>query len=269
MKFSVLIAVYKKDNPDFFKEALNSVIDQTLKPDEIVLIEDGELTDIQYEIIHDFVLNNPGLFKIIKNEINIGLGLSLQKGVKESSNEIIARMDSDDISDKTRFEKEIKYIEEGYDFVGSNTFEFTGVINNVISNRIMPETNDKIYEYIKSRNPFVHASIMTKKSLIIEAGNYQDSYLCEDYDLWYRMIKLGIKCYNIQENLIYTRVDSNFYKRRKGYKYFKAIKKCLKKMKDDKFITALEYYKTIIPRFVVYLSPNFLRKIFYKRFLRS
>ena len=177
MKFSVLIAVYKKDNPDFFKEALNSVIDQTLKPDEIVLIEDGELTDIQYEIIHDFVLNNPGLFKIIKNEINIGLGLSLQKGVKESSNEIIARMDSDDISDKTRFEKEIKYIEEGYDFVGSNTFEFTGVINNVISNRIMPETNDKIYEYIKSRNPFVHASIMTKKSLIIEAGNYQDSYL--------------------------------------------------------------------------------------------
>lgn len=269
MNFSILMAVYKNDNPDYFKLALESIIDQSVKPSEIVLVEDGILTPKLYEIIDEFNENNEGLFKIIKNEKNIGLGLSLNKGVIEATNEIIARMDSDDIADKTRFEKELKYINEGYDFVGSNTYEFTNTVDNVVSNRIMPENNDEIYKYIKKRNPFVHASIMTKKSLILKAGNYKDFYLCEDYDLWYRMIKLNIKCYNIQENLVYTRVDTNFYKRRRGYKYFKAIKKCLVNMKNDKFITTKEYYKTIIPRFIVYLSPNFLRKLFYKVFLRS
>lgn len=270
IKFSVLMSLYIKDKPLILKEALDSIINQTIVPSEIVIIEDGPISEEVENLLFKYKTNYKDLIKVYAYKENKGLGYALNFGINKCENEIIARMDSDDISVTDRFEKELnKLIEDNLDMVGSNCIEFIDSISNVASNRTMPETNEEIYKYAKKRNPFIHPSMMFKKSLILKAGNFRSVHLCEDYDMWFRCFLENAKCYNIQENLVFMRVSKDFYKRRGGLKYYKSVKSCLKNMKKAKFITTGEYLKTIIPRFIVYLSPNFIREMFYKKKLRG
>lgn len=270
IKFSVLMSLYIKDKPLILKEALDSIINQTIVPSEIVIIEDGPISEEVENLLFKYKTNYKDLIKVYAYKENKGLGYALNFGITKCENEIIARMDSDDISVTDRFEKELnKLIEDDLDMVGSNCIEFIDNISNVASSRTMPETNEEIYKYAKKRNPFIHPSMMFKKSLILKAGNFRSVHLCEDYDMWFRCFLENAKCYNIQENLVFMRVSKDFYKRRGGLKYYKSVKSCLKNMKKAKFITAGEYLKTIIPRFIVYLSPNFIREMFYKKKLRG
>ena len=112
MKFSCLLSLYKKENPAYFKVAMDSILNQTLLPTEIVLVEDGKLTEELDNIINDYVNQYPELFKIVAFDENRGLGLALRDGVLACSYDYIARMDTDDISDKHRFEKQIAYLEK-------------------------------------------------------------------------------------------------------------------------------------------------------------
>ncbi|MBR1581763.1 MAG: glycosyltransferase [Bacilli bacterium] len=270
IKFSVLMSLYIKDKPLILKEALDSIINQTIVPSEIVIIEDGPISEEVENLLFKYRTNYRDLIKVYAYKENKGLGYALNFGINKCENEIIARMDSDDISVTDRFEKELnKLIEDNLDMVGSNCIEFIDSISNVASNRTMPETNEEIYKYAKKRNPFIHPSMMFKKSLILKAGNFRSVHLCEDYDMWFRCFLENAKCYNIQENLVFMRVSKDFYKRRGGLKYYKSVKSCLKNMKKAKFITTGEYLKTIIPRFIVYLAPNFIREMFYKKKLRG
>lgn len=267
MDFSVLMSVYYKENPLYLKQAIESILNQTLVPTEIVIVKDGKLTE-ELETILDDYLNN-SLFKIVGYDDNRGLGLALNFGVNECSYDVIARMDSDDICDKTRFEKEIKLIEAGYDLVGSNTIEFIDDIDNEISKRNMPLTHDEIIKYSKKRNPFVHPSVMFRKSIYFAAGGYRNYYLVEDYDLWVRMIQQGAKTINIDEYLVYMRISKDFYERRGGHKYYLSIKKFFKEIRKSKYISFIEYYKTMCPRFIIYHLPNFLRRRIYEKKLRG
>lgn len=221
--YSVLMSVYNKEKPQHLIEAIDSMLNQTVKPDEFVIIKDGKLTDELDLAIAQYQKENKDLFHIVENQENLGLGRSLAIGVQACKNEYIARMDSDDISKIDRCEKELKILNENdeIDVVGSMTLEFIDEISNVISYREMPEEHDQICDYAKKRNPCVHPSIMMKKSKVLLAGNYRDYLYFEDYDLWIRMIEEGCKFYNIQEVLLYTRIDDNFYKRRGRIKVFK------------------------------------------------
>lgn len=221
--YSVLMSVYNKEKPEYLSQAIESMLDQTIRPNEFVIIKDGKLTDELNSVIEKYQKTNTDLFHIIENQENLGLGKSLAIGVQACKNEYIARMDSDDISKKDRCEKELKVLNDNkeIDVVGSMTLEFIDEISNIISYRKMPETNEQICNYAKKRNPCVHPSIMMKKSKVLSVGNYRDYLYFEDYDLWIRMIENGCKFYNIQEVLLYTRIDDNFYKRRGRSKLFK------------------------------------------------
>ena len=213
-KYSVLMSVYYKEVPKWFDESIDSMFAQTIKPDELVLVEDGPLTDELYEIIEKYKKKYPKEFKVIKIEKNVGLGPALKKGVEECSNEYIARMDSDDYSLPQRIEKEFEIFESNpdIDIVGTNVSEFIDSLDNVVCNVVLPEQNDEIIKFSKKRNPFRHSSIMFKKSKVLKAGNYREYYLCEDYDMWLRMIRSGCKCYNIQDVYVYMRIGKDFLK---------------------------------------------------------
>lgn len=271
MEYSVLMSVYYKENPEFLKESIESMLNQTIKPSEFVLVEDGPLPDELEQIILRYTNKYPKLFNIIKLEKNMGLGPALKIGVENCHNEYIARMDSDDISIPIRIEKELRQFEENrdLDIVGCNVGEFIDNIDNVISYRNLPESNEEIYKLSRKRNPFAHPSVILRKQSVIEAGNYREYYLCEDYDLWNRMISNGAQCYNIQEHLVFMRINKDFYKRRGGLKYLKSILK----FKIEQYKRGYYSLKDLIisggSHIIVCLLPNFIRKWIYLKLLRS
>lgn len=269
-EYSVLMSVYYKENAKWFEESIQSMFMQTIQPKEFVLVEDGKLTEELENVVKKYKKKYPKTMKVVKLDANVGLGPALQRGVKECSCEYIARMDSDDYSVPNRIEKEFEIFEKDstIGMVGSNVSEFIDNIQNVICNVVLPEKDEDIIKFSKKRNPFRHPSIMFKKSEVIKAGNYREYYLCEDYDMWLRMIRNNCKCYNIQDNLVYMRISDDFYKRRGGIKYLKSINKFKKEQMTLGYFTKMEYLKGIIPHAIVCLMPNFMRDFVYRKMLR-
>ena len=269
-KYSVLMSVYFKEKPEWLDFSINSMLNQTVFPDEFVIVEDGKLTNELDNVIEKFKNQYPDLFKIIKIPKNGGLGPALRLGVINCSNEYIARMDSDDYSIPTRCELELKkMIEDDLDIIGSTILEFEDNINNIISLRNLPERNEDILKFSKRRNPFGHPSLILKKSKILEAGNYREYYLCEDYDLWVRMIEKKAKCYNIQTPLVYMRISKDFYMRRGGWKYLKSILKFKNEQLKSGYFSLNDYLKSTIPHIIVCLLPNIVRDWIYRNLLRK
>lgn len=269
-EYSVLMSVYYKENAKWFEESIQSMFMQTIQPKEFVLVEDGKLTEELENVVKKYKKKYPKTMKVVKLDANVGLGPALQRGVKECSCEYIARMDSDDYSVPNRIEKEFEIFEKDstIGMVGSNVSEFIDNIQNVICNVVLPQKDEDIIKFSKKRNPFRHPSIMFKKSEVIKAGNYREYYLCEDYDMWLRMIRNNCKCYNIQDNLVYMRISDDFYKRRGGIKYLKSINKFKKEQMTLGYFTKMEYLKSIIPHAIVCLMPNFMRDFVYRKMLR-
>lgn len=270
VKFSVLMSVYFKESPSYLEEALSSVFTQTVMPDEVVLVEDGSLTSELDETISKFEVEYPNILKVIKFETNRGLGQALHDGLLECSNEIVFRMDTDDIAHKDRFEKQLKvFKEKDVDAVGSNITEYDETMTNITSHRIVPEQDEDIKKMAKSRNPINHMTIAFKKQAVIDSGNYIDMMYFEDYYLWVRMMSKGYKFYNIQEHLIDVRGGNDMIKRRGGKKYIKPIINFEKAILKLGYITKFEYLKNTTKRIIGSLIPNGLRFFLYKKLLRK
>lgn len=269
-KYSVLMSVYYKEKPEWLKYSIESMLNQTVLCDEFVLVEDGPLTKELDDVVDEFSSKYPKLFKIVKIKKNGGLGPALQRGVLECKNEFIARMDSDDYSKPDRIEKQIKIFEENPELglVGTNVEEFEESIDKVNCHVILPETHDEIYKFSKTRCPFRHPSLLYRKSAVLKAGNYRMFYLCEDYDIYVRMLQTDCKCYNIQEPLVYMRIGKDFYKRRGGWKYMKTILKFKNEQLKSGYFSFVNYLKSTIPHVIVCLMPNSLRDYVYRNFLR-
>jgi len=270
-EYSVLMSVYYKENPEWFANSINSMLNQTIKPSEFVIVEDGPLTKALDDVILKVIADSPGLFKIIKINKNGGLGPALKLGVDNCTKTYIARMDSDDYCSPNRIQKELDVLLKNPELgaVGTNVIEFIDTPNNCISKVILPENHEDIVDFSKKRNPFRHPSMMFKKSEIIKAGNYREYYLFEDYDMWVRMIRNGCKCYNIQEYLTYMRINKDFYKRRGGLKYLNSIHKFKKEQYKVGYINYFEYLKTFLPHAIVCLLPNTIRDLVYRKLLRK
>lgn len=268
-RFSVLIPVYYKEKPEYFSEALASVINQTLKPNEIVVVKDGPLTDGLEEVLAKYDVENPGLLKIVALDKNKGRGLAAAEGVKNCSYELIARMDSDDISRRDRFEKQIREFQKdpNLDICGSQIAEFEHDIRNVISFRRVPLDDAGIKKYQRKRSAFNHPSVMFKKSSAIKAGNYESSLFMEDAMLYVKMFLSGAKGCNIDDSLVCCRISREMYLRRGGWEYYKNYKSTRKKILDTGYITSLEYYFSLVQHFILAALPNSLRERLYRAVL--
>ena len=265
------MSVYYKEKPEWLDYSIDSMFKQTILPDEFILVEDGPLTEELDKVVEKWTQKEKGIFKVLKIEKNGGLGPALEKGILECKNEFIARMDSDDYSMPDRIEKQFKMFESDPELglVGSNVEEFEGTIENINCSVILPENHDSIYKFSKKRCPFRHPSLLYKKSEILKAGNYREFYLCEDYDLYVRLLRSGCKCYNIQEPLVYMRIGEDFYKRRGGWKYMKTILKFKNEQLKTGYFSLKDYLVSTVPHIIICLAPNFIRDWFYRNLLRK
>lgn len=265
------MSVYYKEDAKFFWESIRSIYNQTIPTDDFVLVCDGPLGVELDKVICDA----RSLFKerihIIRLKNNHGLGYALNIGLKKCKNELVARMDSDDISMVDRCERQLSVFENNpnIDIVSGYVQEFDRNPGDMKTVRIVPKTSEHIRDFSKKRNPFNHPCVMYKKSKVLNAGGYKQFYMLEDYYLWVRMLMDGAIGYNIQDPILYMRVGNGMYKRRSGWKHAKSQVRLFKYMYDNGFITLIQYIKSAVFRTMASLVPNSFRKKIYNIFLRS
>ena len=267
-KYSVLMSLYKKEKPEYLQLAIDSMLNQTVKPDEIVLVEDGPLTDELYAVLDEY----GDKLTRVRNEKNLGLGLALNVGLRACRNELVARMDTDDISKPERCEEQLRYFEQHpeTDIVGGDIAEFIGDETNIIGKRMVPQTDAEIREYMKKRCAFNHMSVMYKKTAVEAAGGYQDWFWNEDYYLWIRMWLNGAVFGNTGTVLVNVRTGEEMYQRRGGKKYFKSEKGLQDYMLEHRMIGFGTYVMNVSKRFVVQeILPNSVRGWVFRKFARK
>tara|TARA_B100001093_G_scaffold520294_1_gene614383 strand:- start:4974 stop:5792 length:819 start_codon:yes stop_codon:yes gene_type:complete len=269
--YSVLISVYSKEKANFLNKALNSLVNQTLIPGEIVIVKDGLLNPDLDEVIDSFSSKEKNKVKVLSLKENVGLGKALQLGLLETNFDIVARMDSDDISYENRFKLQYEFLSDNkhIDIVGSNIDEFRKDFKVVDNVRIVPENHYDISKRMKWINGMNHVTVMFRKKSIIDSGNYNSFNGFEDYHLWIRMILNNKKFYNIQKSLVAVRIGNDMIGRRKGLSYFKTEWKFIRFLKEKKYISYIEMIVSGVSKFIVRISPRFTILFFYKFFLRS
>lgn len=268
-QISVLMSVYKNEKPEYLDMALRSILDQTQKAEEVILVLDGELTTELYNVVNKFKRFDK--IKVYPIDKNVGLGKALNYGLSKCKNELVARMDTDDIAKPNRLERQLKeFINDSELCICSaDVLEFDGDIDNVIATKELPTQHDDIVKYSKKRNPFNHPVVMFRKIDIEKVGGYKHFYLFEDYYLWIRLISEGFKTKNIDEPLLFMRANEDMYARRGGLKYAKSIFLFKRELLKMKYLTPFEFVIITTPHIIVALLPNRLRILIYKLFLRK
>lgn len=272
MKFSVLISVYEKENPVFFDEALYSIlVEQTRIPDEVVIVKDGPLPIKLEKIIDKYLEKFSNIIRVIVLKQNKGLGEALRIGLEHCTYGIVARMDSDDISIKTRFENQIDFLKKNPDIsvVGAYISEFYENPLNIKFIRATPTNHKEIKRMLKRRNPMNHVTVMFRKSDVIRAGGYMHLLYLEDYYLWVRMIGSGFKLHNIEETLVLVRTGENMYKRRSNPEYIYGWYNLQIEMLNNKFIKKTDLFLNMINILGFIYTPTIFKKIVYRYFLRK
>jgi glycosyltransferase involved in cell wall biosynthesis len=270
MDFSVLMSVYKNDIPDHVGKALESVINQSKPPKEIILVIDGPIDNELYNTVNSYATKYK-ILKVVPLENNVGLGNALKIGLEQCSYELIARMDSDDISVPNRFEKQIQCFEEDKELslVGGYIREFDNDTDKILSIREVPLEHSEIEMYLKSRCPFNHTTVMFKKSEVISAGGYLDWHYNEDYYLWIRMYLANCKFKNIPEVLVNVRASEGLYMRRGGKRYFQSEKDIQRYMLEQRVINIPRYCLNVVLRWIVQVGiSNNMRRILYLKLFR-
>ncbi|WP_035052189.1 glycosyltransferase [Carnobacterium pleistocenium] len=270
-KFSVLLSVYRKEKKDYLLSSIKSILNQSVVPNEIVIVEDGPLGEELDSLINTFVKQYPKLIKLVKLGKNIGLGLALNEGLKACSFELVARMDTDDIAKKQRFEKQLQEFENNpqLSIVGTNTDEFISDPANVISRRVVPEKNKDILKFSRRRSPFNHPTVMYKKTDVLFCGGYKDFRRNQDYDLFVRMLNKGYKGYNIQESLLLFRADTGNLSRRKSWTKTKSDIYMRYNFLRKGYSSVYDFLITTGGFLIIFLTPLSMFDLINKHFLRK
>ena len=269
--FSVLICVYEKDDPEHFRLALQSVIDQTVVPDELLLVADGPLTDSLHSVIDDFQSDYPDIVRMVQLVTNQGLGAALQTGVEECTHDIVARMDADDVAVSDRFEQQLKYLSSNpdVDVVGGYIGEFQDDPEKINQVREVPLEADEVESFSRFRCPTNHPTVMFRRESVLEAGNYRSLRSQQDYELWMRMLSQGYTIENVSEVLVRCRAGDDLYNRRGGLDYARIEYSLQRKFLQIGMITHFEFFRNILLRVPIRLIPNRVRGIIYSTLLRD
>jgi glycosyltransferase involved in cell wall biosynthesis len=270
-KYSVLMSLYIKEKADYLRMSIDSMLQQTVMPDEIVIVKDGPLTDELEAVLQEYQAKHPNLFNIVPIEKNIGLGLALNLGLTNCRNEIVARMDTDDISLPKRCEKQLQAFETDKQLaiVGTNVDEFYDNPLEIISSRIVPANHDEIYEFAKRRSAFNHPTVMYKKSKVLECGGYGDLRRNQDVDLFGRMLFAGNKAVNLDESLLLFRSNKALFKRRRSWENTKSYITTIRKLWVLGYSGFYDYLIVGLAQTLMFICPVNVQNMLYKKFLRK
>ena len=205
-KISVIMGIYNSKSYDYLEKALKSILNQTYTDFELIICDDGS-TNSCVSWAKEIVGEDTRV-KFIKNSKNSGLAYTLNHCLEVATGEYIARMDDDDVSNLTRFEKQMDFVESHPEY------DVVGTIADIC------DENDEIYgaylldEFVTSKSflwncPLLHPTIIAKKESLEKVGGYRvakETTRYEDYDLFMRMYAKGMKMYNVQDKMLTYRM---------------------------------------------------------------
>lgn len=269
-KYSVLMTVYKSDDPEHFKLSLMSMLNQTILSDDIVVVKDGPVPVELQNVLDECDKEYNGIIHQVQLEKNLGLGLALNEGLKVCKHELVARMDADDVSLPERCEKQLKMFEKDstLDIVGCPVKEFVGDVNNVVGERNVPLENAEIHKYCRRRDPFNHPTVMYRKSKVMKYGPYGNYRKNQDTDLWIKLLSNGCRCANHPEYLLMFRFDEGTYQKRKSWVNTKLLIEIRKQAWKKGFCSFSDFVIVAVAQLVIYIMPLGFQKFVYTKILR-
>jgi len=268
--YSVLMSVYYKEKPEYLRQSIQSILNQTVPPSEFVIVCDGQLTHELDAILEEFC-HNYSIISIVRLEHNIGIGPAANIGLSKCTHEIIAKMDSDDISLPCRCELELKLLENNPELalVGTYIDEFEENQENVVSTRKVPCMHMDILKYARRRSPFNNQTIMYRKSVVLACGGYSNLRRAEDYDLFVRILAAGYKTRNIPLSLVKYRLSKDVYKRRRTLDNFKGFIKVHWRIYRIGFCSMFDFLLPCIAQLILMILPNETCEWFYLRLRKN
>ena len=252
--------------------AIDSMLNQTIKPEQYVVVEDGEISSDIEDLLAEYNKKYPALFTIVKIETNSGLANALNEGLKACRNELVARMDADDISLSLRCERELELFQNNPDLVlcGCNIIEFSGSIHNTKTSRIVPSEYKDIMKFLRRRTPFNHPTVMYKKSKVIENGGYSiEIKRKQDYDLFSRMLINGCYALNVDDALLLFRADDDNFARRKSFQTLKSAFIVYWRHFKRKGCSLFDLFIMCCGEIIFFIMPIELMKVVSNKFLRA
>lgn len=268
--FSLLLAVWGRDDPGFLRDAFtSSVQEQTRRPDQVVLVQDGPVPHELAEAIRELVHESPVPVDHVVMDDNVGLGPALDRGLAACDHEIVARMDADDVSLPTRFARQVPVVEAGADIVGSGLLEFASSRDEVVGRRTPPTDPDEIRRVIGFRDPFNHPTVVYRRSAVQAAGGYTDIALMEDYLLFARMLEAGARPANLAEPLVCYRVGAGAYARRGGRQLLRSELAVQRRFHELGITTRGQYMRNVVVRGGYRLVPEPLRRLAYRALIAN
>ena len=270
--FSILSSIYVKESPSDFNNCMESIwTHQSIKPSEMILVEDGELTPELYKEIEFWASKLGNVLKIIKIKENVGTGKAKNLGLQHCSHEIIFIVDTDDICVENRFKLQLAYFEQHPDIsvVGGQIIEFIDNIENASGSRHVPDEHDALVKYAKRQSPFNNMTIAYKKEHVLNVGGYQHHLWMEDYNLFLRLIAANYKLHNLNEVLVYARVDNGMHGRRRGFAYIRSEFQLMNTKISLKLQNPLQAFSIFFLRSSVRLLPSNILASIYNVFLRK
>ncbi len=272
---SVLLSLYSREKPQYLREALSSIMEQTAMPAEVVMVLDGPVGDDLLGVLDEFSRREGDApdFRIVRLEKNMGLGRALSEGLRHCGNELVARMDTDDVMMPHRMAEQYRYMSSHPEIAVCGAWIDEFVVQEdgsrqVVSTRRLPVEHDDIFNFGKGRSPMNHPVVMFRKSRVEATGGYEHFPLFEDYYLWVRMLCRGEKFHNLPESLLWFRLSDDVYKRRGGLRYAMDEVSLQRAIYRLGYISRVTMMKNVAIRFLVRLMPNCFRALVYKRLLR-
>ncbi len=268
--FSLLLPVYSGDKPAYLERAFrSSVPEQTQRPDDVVIVQDGPVPYDLTRCIEAIVESSPVPVRLVPLRENRGLAVALETGLDACRHEVVARMDADDISLPERFARQMAEMEAGLDLIGTGMFEFADEVGTIVGRRVPPTGQSSIEHYARFADPFNHPTVVYRKAAVRRAGGYTDIGLMEDYSLFARMIHSGARVDNIPDPLVMYRVSDGAYARRGGLAQLRAELRLQREFRRLRFTTPYEAVRNVAVRGSYRLVPEGVRRAAYRRVIAT
>jgi hypothetical protein len=266
--FSLLLPVYRGDRPEFLRRAFrSSVDDQTLRPDEVVVVRDGPVSAELARTMAELAAASPVPVVTVELERNMGLAYALERGLDACSHDVVARMDADDISLPERFARQLELISGGLDLVGTGMYEFADEVGTIGGRRTPPVGADAISRYARFHDPFNHPTVVYRRAAVRRAGGYLPLGLMEDYYLFARMIQSGARVENLPDPLVMYRVSAGAYARRGGVAQLRAELRLQREFRRRRFTSLSQALRNVLVRGSYRLIPEAVRRGLYRRLI--
>ncbi|WP_254279254.1 glycosyltransferase [Haloarcula marina] len=269
--FTVLLPTYAGDDAGELDTALASCFDQTRRPDELLVVEDGPLTDTLDATLDEWERRYPDTLRRHALAENGGLGNALRIGVDAARNPWVARFDADDYNVRTRFETQCRYVADNpdVDVLGGYIAEFADDPENVLARREVPTTHTEIERMARFRSPMNHGTVLLRREAVLSAGNYRPVTRMEDYDLWIRLLCDGARFANLPEVLVHVRAGDELAGRRGGLEYARAEVRRQVEFYRRGFTSLPVFLFNVATRTTLRLVPDGIRRRVYARFARE